>query len=82
MCFFLNEQDYNELNATSVPINLYNCKLNRLEDTTIQRDVIHLETVDGAEYLFDAAGDENNEENLEFWYSKLHEASGTVLLCF
>lgn len=82
MCFFLNEQDYNELNATSVPINLYNCKLNRLEDTTIQRDVIHLETVDGAEYLFDAAGDENNEENLEFWYSKLYEASGTVLLCF
>jgi hypothetical protein len=76
MCFFEHEQDYNMLNATSMPINLYKCKLNRLEDTTIQRDVIHLETMDNAEYLFDAAGEDNNEHVLELWFEKISEASG------
>jgi hypothetical protein len=76
MCFFANEKDYNELNATSQPINLFNCKLNRLEDTTIQRLVIHLETIDCAEYLFDVAGDENDQNYLEIWFAKILEASG------
>jgi len=75
MCFFMDEADYNMLSASSNPINLFQCKLNRLEDTTIQRDVIHLETVDGAEYLFDPIGEENDENNLEFWFRKLSEAS-------
>ena len=76
MCFFDHERDYNLLNATSMPINLFQCKLNRLEDTTIQRDVIYLETVDGAEYLFDAIGDDNQEEHLEIWLEKMSEAAG------
>ena len=76
MCFFEHEQDYNMLNATSTPISLFQCKLNRLEDTTIQRDVIHLETVDGAEYLFDAIGEDNQEQMLDMWLEKIYEASG------
>jgi hypothetical protein len=76
MCFFANERDCNDLNAMSYPINLYSCKLNKLEDTTIQRNVIHLETIDNAEYLFDAAGDDNDQEYLEFWFNKIFEASG------
>lgn len=79
MCFFVNEKDYNDLNAASHPINLHGCKLNKLEDTTIQRDVIHLETVDGAEYLFDPTGDENNIQNFNLWIDKLNEASGNLL---
>jgi hypothetical protein len=80
MCFFEHEKDYNMLNATSMPINLYKCKLNRLEDTTIQRDVIHLETVDGAEYLFDASGDDNHEHLLDMWFEKIAEASGMYIM--
>lgn len=79
MCFFIDQRDYNELNAATQPINLFNCKLNRIEDTTIQRDVIHLETADGAEYLFDAAGDENDEENLTTWFEKIQESSGSLI---
>ncbi|CAF0717385.1 unnamed protein product [Brachionus calyciflorus] len=75
MCFFIDKKDYNELNAATQPINLFNCKLNQLEDTTIQRDVIHIETSDGAEYLFDAAGEENDIENLELWMAKMLESS-------
>jgi hypothetical protein len=76
MLFFIDKKDYNELNAATQPINLFNCKLYRLEDTTIQRDVIHLETADGAEYLFDPAGDENDVDNLELWMDKMMESSG------
>ena len=82
MCFFANERDYNDLNATSYPINLYNCKLNKLEDTTIQRNVIHLETIDNAEYLFDAAGDDNDQDYLDFWFNKILEASGKYHFVF
>lgn len=76
MCFFIDKRDYNELNAAAQPINLFECRLNRLEDATVQRDVIHVETVDGAEYLFDAAGSENSDELFNVWYSKIAEASG------
>lgn len=76
MAFFASEKDYNELNAANQPINLYKCKLNKLEDATVQRDVLHLETVDGAEYLIDVAqGDDNSEENLDLWINKIIEAS-------
>lgn len=75
MCFFVNEKDYNELNAVSQPINLYKCSLNQIEDATLQRNVLHLETSDGAEYLFDAAGDENNLDNLELWRKSIIESS-------
>ena len=75
MCFFGYERDYNELNAATQPINLNNCKLNRLEDTTVQRDVLHLETVDGAEYLFDVSVENNNEEYLDLWANKITDAS-------
>lgn len=76
MCFFIDKNDYNELNAATQPINLFNCKINRIEDTTIQRDVIHVETVDGAEYLFDAAGDELDFEKMDLWMEKIEESSG------
>lgn len=76
MCFFVEKRDYNELNAAAQPINLSECRMNRLEDTTLQRDVIHVETVDGAEYLFDAAGDENNHDAFNIWYEKIVDASG------
>ena len=76
MCFFVDVRDYNQLNAACQPVNLYNCKLARLEDTTVQRYVIHLETADGAEYLFDAAGDQEDEEALEMWFARMQEASG------
>ena len=75
----MDQKDYNELNASTHPINLFQCKLDRLEDTTIQRDVIHLETADGAEYLFDAAGEENDLENLDIWLTKIEESSGKLL---
>ena len=75
MCFFANEKDYNELNAAGQPVSLYHCKINRLDDTTLKRIVIHVETVDGAEYLFDAAGDDYNQELMMLWYSKINEAS-------
>lgn len=78
MCFFVDQRDYNELNAAAQPINLFECRLSRLEDTTLQRDVIHVETVDGAEYLFDAAGETNNPEFFNRWYSKIVEASGKI----
>ncbi|RNA37488.1 spectrin beta non-erythrocytic 1 isoform X3, partial [Brachionus plicatilis] len=77
MCFFIDKNDYNELNAATQPINLFNCKLNRIEDTTIQRDVIHLETEDGAEYLFDAAGDELDMEKFDLWMEKIVESSAS-----
>jgi spectrin beta len=76
MCFFVDLRDYNQLNAACQPINLYKCKLNRLEDTTLQRDVIHLETADGAEYLFDAAGDNEDDELFAMWLGRINEASG------
>ena len=75
MCFFASEKDYNELNAANQPINLYKCKLNKLEDATIQRDVLHVETLDGAEYLIDVAGDDHIEENLDIWINKVNDAS-------
>lgn len=88
MYFFIDKKDYNELNAASQPINLFDCKINRIEDTTVQRDVIHVETADGAEYLFDAAGDEFDEEKLDLWLLKITESSGKtynfklIVFCF
>jgi len=75
MCFFATQKDYNELNASNQPINLFNCKLNRLEDATVQRDVLHLETSDGAEYLVDVQADGDNEQIMEQWIQKITEAS-------
>ena len=76
MCFFVDKRDYNELNAAAQPITLFECRLSRLEEPTLQRDVIHVETSDGAEYLFDAAGDDDNRELFDLWYNKIAEASG------
>ena len=76
MCFFVNEKDYNDLNAAGQPINLYNCNISRLDDTTIKRAVIHVETSDGAEYLFDAAGEDCDNDAMELWLAKISEASG------
>lgn len=78
MCFFIDKRDYNELNAAVQPINLFECRLSKLEEPTLQRDVVHVETTDGAEYLFDAAGDENNLDLFHLWYSKIAQASGKL----
>ena len=69
MCLFASERDHNALHAATPPINLSGCALRRLEDATLQRHVIHVETADGAEYLFDAASNSDNhrddQEDLE-----------------
>lgn len=75
MCFFVDQRDYNELNAAVQPINLFECRLGKLEEPTLQRDVIHVETTDGAEYLFDAAGEHNDIELLNKWFAKIAQAS-------
>jgi len=75
MCFFASEKDYNELNAANQPINLFNCKLNRLEDATVQRDVLHLEASDGAEYLIDVQGDSANDMAMDEWIRRITDAS-------
>lgn len=80
MCFFANEKDYNDLNAISQPLNLFKCNLNQLEDATLQRNVLHLETTDGAEYLFDAAGNENSQDNLQLWCDLIIEASSKSII--
>lgn len=80
MCFFANEKDYNDLNAISQPINLFKCNLNQLEDATLQRVVLHLETSDGAEYLFDAAGEGINYDSLEQWRNCIIESSSKFII--
>ena len=82
MCFFGSEKDYNELNAANQPINLFNCELNKLEDATVQRDVLHIVTVDGAEYLIDVANEHSDEDNLDIWIAKVTEASSKFIMKF
>ena len=72
MCFFVDKKDYNMLNAACAPVNLFNAKISVLQDPTIQRNVIHIETTDGAEYIFDA---EKNHA-LDVWLDKMNEARG------
>lgn len=79
MCFFIDKRDYNELNAASQPINLFECRIYKLEEPTLQRDVIHVETTDGAEYLFDAAGLDNNAELFNLWFAKLTQAQSNFV---
>ena len=80
LCCFASEKDYNELNAANQPINLFKCKINRLEDATVQRDVLHLKTMDGAEYLVDVAGEQNDEKNLDLWSDKIIDASSKIFI--
>ena len=78
MCFFVDKKDYNMLNAACAPVNLYNAKMSILQDPTIQRHVIHIETSDGAEYIFDTEKD----QALDIWLDKINEAGGKLSKAF
>lgn len=71
MCFFADRKDYNDLNAVCPPVNMFNAKLSVLQDPTIQRNVIHIETFDGAEYLFDC----EDVQDLNTWVERIAEAT-------
>ena len=73
MCFFGDESDYRQLQAAAPPVNLSACVCRRLEDATLCRDVLHVETADHAEYLFDAT----TPEQLDMWMQKIQDASSS-----